>query len=443
MKRISKVAKYQIVKSLNLTWDELTPQLRFARNETRNILNRSIQHLWTLMVFREDYKREHGKYPPRETEKQFTGNAPVKTWLYQLIVPEHPFLYTSNICQTIQLSIQRFQASYKDILRGTMSVPSYKRDQPIDIHSQNLKITKDDRGFLLRTSLLNTDGKEHLGISHKGKLELVIHPGDGSGKTILNRILNGEYKTGSSKIKQVKSKWMLYLTYQFDAQEQSLDPKKIMGIDLGIVVPICLAYSDSKLMRYSFNEARDEITHFRTTLEARRRSLLRQGKVCGDGRKGHGRNTRIAPIEAISHKVSNFRDTCNHKYSRRVIEMAKKKDCGVIQMENLEGISKDDKFLKNWTYYDLQQKIKYKAEEAGIEVRFVEPRYTSKRCSECGHVSRDNRIDQAHFKCVKCGYEENADFNAARNLATDGIEVIIDEEVKDWDDVQPKKNGCD
>ena len=34
-------------------------------------------------------------------------------------------------------------------------------------------------------------------------------------------------------------------------------------------------------------------------------------------------------------------------------------NCGVIQMENLTGITENaNRFLKNWTYYDLQTKIK-------------------------------------------------------------------------------------
>ena len=61
--------------------------------------------------------------------------------------------------------------------------------------------------------------------------------------------------------------------------------------------------------------------------------------------------------------------------------------------------------------------IKYKAEREGIEVRFINPAYTSQTCSKCGHVHRDNRQTQSQFKCVECGFELNADHNASINIA--------------------------
>ncbi len=111
--------------------------------------------------------------------------------------------------------------------------------------------------------------------------------------------------------------------------------------------------------------------------------------------------------------------------------MAIKHDCGVIQMEDLAGITKNaDKFLKSWTYDDLQRKIEHKAKVAGIEVRKVNPQYTSQRCSRCGCIDENNRKSQADFKCVTCGYSTNADYNAARNIAIPGIDEIIAEQIE-------------
>jgi IS605 OrfB family transposase len=133
----------------------------------------------------------------------------------------------------------------------------------------------------------------------------------------------------------------------------------------------------------------------------------------------------------LSEKIANFRKTINHKYARYVVDLALKHRCGTIQMEDLTGISKEDAFLKNWTYYDLQQKIEYKANEVGIQVVKVKPKYTSQRCSECGHISCENRMSQAEFRCRVCGYEALADYNAARNLATKDIDQIIEEATKE------------
>ena len=99
-------------------------------------------------------------------------------------------------------------------------------------------------------------------------------------------------------------------------------------------------------------------------------------------------------------------------------------------MEDLSGISEMDTFLKDWTFYDLQQKIRYKAEDKGIEVITIKPSYTSQRCHKCGCIDKSSRHTQEKFKCTTCGYECNADVNAARNIAIKGIEKIIEQQLK-------------
>ena len=99
-------------------------------------------------------------------------------------------------------------------------------------------------------------------------------------------------------------------------------------------------------------------------------------------------------------------------------------------MEDLSGFSEQqsESLLKNWSYYDLQNKVKYKAEEKGIKVTFINPKYTSKRCSKCGCIHVDNRDcknNQAEFECKVCGHKENADINASKNIAIKDIDMII------------------
>ena len=55
----------------------------------------------------------------------------------------------------------------------------------------------------------------------------------------------------------------------------------------------------------------------------------------------------------------------------------------------------------------------------------VDSRHTSQRCSCCSHKSKENRPSQAVFRCLACGYEENADVNAAKNILTAGQEGLV------------------
>jgi putative transposase len=56
-------------------------------------------------------------------------------------------------------------------------------------------------------------------------------------------------------------------------------------------------------------------------------------------------------------------------------------------------------------------------DKAPGRVEKVNPRFTSQRCSACGHIAAENRKSQAVFACVACKFACNADVNAAKNIA--------------------------
>ena len=174
-----------------------------------------------------------------------------------------------------------------------------------------------------------------------------------------------------------------------------------------------------------------EVTAFAKQLEARKRSLQKQAAHCGEGRVGHGTRARVSDVYKAEDKIANFRNTVNHRYSKKLIEYAIQHQYGTIQMEDLSGIKQDTgfpKFLQHWTYYDLQQTIETKAKENGINFIKVDPSYTSQRCSKCGNIDSNNRPSQAAFCCTKCGFRANADFNASQNLSIPEIDKIIKKE---------------
>ena len=68
----------------------------------------------------------------------------------------------------------------------------------------------------------------------------------------------------------------------------------------------------------------------------------------------------------------------------------------------------------NWSR--LCKRLKDKMGANGGRLVLVPPAYTSQTCHQCGHVAKENRDSQAVFHCVECGYEANADVNAAMNI---------------------------
>ena len=73
----------------------------------------------------------------------------------------------------------------------------------------------------------------------------------------------------------------------------------------------------------------------------------------------------------------------------------------------------------------LKQEIEHIARKYDIAVSTVHASYTSKMCPICGCIEDENRTNQETFKCIECGYESNADFNAANNIKNRVCEAVL------------------
>jgi putative transposase len=76
---------------------------------------------------------------------------------------------------------------------------------------------------------------------------------------------------------------------------------------------------------------------------------------------------------------------------------------------------------KGWHKFELA--LCSMARKTGCRVVTVPAPYTSQRCSACRMVAPESRESQAVYRCTTCGYEENADVNAAKNILADGLSV--------------------
>ena len=88
--------------------------------------------------------------------------------------------------------------------------------------------------------------------------------------------------------------------------------------------------------------------------------------------------------------------------------------CYVKDSDN-EGINYNRK-VKFLGLSSLKQKVEHIARKYDIAVSIIHSSYTSKMCPICGCIEDENRPNQEIFKCIECGYESNADFNAANNI---------------------------
>lgn len=167
-----------------------------------------------------------------------------------------------------------------------------------------------------------------------------------------------------------------------------------------------------------------------TRLEARRKRYQRRMARCKKGSKRR-EIMRQRMAKAIRRKRNIGRDW-RHQVSRRLADTA-----GMVVIEDLQvakmtrsakgsldapGKNVAAKAGMNRTilatgWGELRRNVEYKA----AHIVAVDPRNTSRKCHECGHVDKGNRTTQADFKCLACGHAGNADVNAALNVMARGI----------------------
>ncbi len=114
-----------------------------------------------------------------------------------------------------------------------------------------------------------------------------------------------------------------------------------------------------------------------------------------------------------------------------------------VQDENDVNYNRRVKFLG---LSSIKDKFEHIGRKYNIAVSLVHPHYTSKQCPNCGCIDDDNRKTQEAFKCVQCGHEANADFNAALNIQNRvGITVLCQKLLKQNDNgtyfPKPLKRG--
>ncbi|MFC4894817.1 IS200/IS605 family accessory protein TnpB-related protein [Streptosporangium amethystogenes subsp. fukuiense] len=81
-----------------------------------------------------------------------------------------------------------------------------------------------------------------------------------------------------------------------------------------------------------------------------------------------------------------------------------------IALEDLEGIRERVTVhkarradLHSWAFHQLRTFVTYKAAIAGVPVRLVDPRNTSRTCHRCGHCDKRNRPSRDDFKASAAG----------------------------------------
>ncbi len=240
----------------------------------------------------------------------------------------------------------------------------------------------------------------------------------GSIKVKLHRPIEGKIKTGT--IKYEAGQWYVILSCEIEQPATLPLVESEVGIDLGVTH--FAALSDG-----SFIESSRFFRKAQADLKRKQRHLSR----C---KRGSHRRERARKAVAKAHrKIRHQRADFHHKQSTNLVKQHQTMVFEQLEIKNVTKHAKpkqdeDGRYLPNGAaaksgltksildagWGQFQQMCVAKAEWAGRQVIFVNPRYTSQVCSQCGTV-RKKTLEERWHSC-ECGAELDRDTNAAINI---------------------------
>ncbi len=360
---------------------------------------------------------------------------------YETTVKKSP-LYYSQERPKASVSYNTQSAQLRDIrkLRPDIAIWSFSSQQ-----ATLRRLNKAFEGFFRRLGAGESPGYPRFKAAHR--FDSVEWPSDGDGckfkpevsrvylqgighvKVTAHRKVQGRIKTVS--VKREGRRWYLILSCDGVPAKPLPKTDKQVGIDVGVV---------------SFLTSSDGV-HIENPRWARTGAecLERAQRVLSKKEKGSSNRRAARETVAQRHrKIANQRKDFHHKIACKLV-----RDYDVIAVEDLrvKNMVKRAKpvanpeqagdFLPNgqaaksglnrsisdagWAQF--RSILCAKAEEAGRVMVSVNPRYTSCRC-DCGHIASKNRVNQALFRCQRCGYSANADEHAAKTILRAGLALL-------------------
>jgi len=200
-------------------------------------------------------------------------------------------------------------------------------------------------------------------------------------------------------------RWFVSLMIDTDDIKPVVQPLPVVGVDLGVKALAVLSTGE---------EIVGPKSHKRALKRLRRanKALARKRKGSANFRKAKRR------LQKIHARAANIRRDATHKLTTRLAKTFK-----VIGIEdlNVKGMAANRSLARSVMdggFFEFRRQLTYKTNFYGSRLVVAnrwEP--TSKTCSCCGVVKPTLSLAERTFRCDDCGFEDDRDVNAAKNLA--------------------------
>lgn len=336
---------------------------------------------------------------------------------------------SSHIAATLQSTIAgKWQRErFNTLIRQNRKPFRFREGMPIPLPRQAIRILEGDevtRGnekapYMLSFSL--AAGR------HEGGAEfrLPLVPDSARQRIELHALATGQWKLGQASLepdRRKRGRWYLRFSYTRVVERPQI-PIKWAAINRGICVFLAALTQDGERLLYDGTD----IEGYLKQIQDRRRQYQRAGRVAG--RKGHGTDRTLRPIETLEGKARRWRETRCQTLAREFVRWLVKHGITDLIVENFKGIRDAPvesleggvyvwQRIQEWPYFQLGSRIRACCDEAGIRVHERDPEYNSQACPACSHTSPDNiDLRWRKLRCAnpECSYVEQLDVAYCRN----------------------------
>lgn len=338
--------------------NEMWEKLYRYQNRCFRAANFIVSHLYVQEMIKDFfYFTEEVQYKLANANKDEMGiftrskTSTTARMVFDRFKGEIPTDILGSLNNTIQST---FSKNKTDYWQGIKSLRNFKRDIPIPLPVKcisKMKYDPEKKAFCFNMFAIPV--KTYLGRDFSDK------------RLIMEQLLKGEIKLCTSQIQLKAGKIYWLAVFEFEKEKHLLKPEIIAEASLSLEHPIVAKANNVRINIGS----KEEFLYRRLVIQASQKRIQTGIAYARSGKGAKRKQKALYKTENLESRYVNHR---LHVYSRKLIDFCIQQQAGTLILKNQEdkiGIAKDQEFvLRNWSYYQLQTKIKYKAEKAGIEL---------------------------------------------------------------------------
>lgn len=226
---------------------------------------------------------------------------------------------------------------------------------------------------------------------------------------VLHRVPKGKIKTLTVK-REKSGKWFAVFSCEVEPETNSFKNRGVIGLDLGLETFAYLSDGEFVSNPRFFRKGEVKIRRAQRRLSRKKKGSRNRSK----------QRVRLARTHE---RIGNQRSDFVHKTSNDLVSRYETIFVEDLKVKNMIKNKRLSKSIGDASWRSFVDSLSYKAMISGGQVIKVNPKNTSKTCSNCHCIKDKLSLKDRLFVCSNCGLVIHRDLNASINILRVGQDV--------------------